>query len=157
MKKFTVLWVAILMITSFAFSQNLIDNPSFENWTGGQPDNWLADGGAITVSQNTEMVQEGASSCEVVFTSQDNQYLTSGSFAVEAGTPITLSVYFYDNDPGGRGRLCCIWEGADNYYGEYSEDMDDWQMISYEGLVPDGATSAASMMFPHHGMEMQKY
>jgi hypothetical protein len=142
MKKFTVLWVALLMISSVAFSQNLIDNPGFENWTGGQPDNWLADGGAITVSQNTANVQEGTSSCEVVFTSQDNQYLTSGSFAVEAGTPVFLSVYFYDNDPAGRARLCCIWEGADNYYGEYSEDLDAWQMISYEGLVPDGATSA---------------
>jgi len=141
MKKFTFLW-AIMLFASFAFSQNLIDNPGFENWTDGQPDSWTADGGAITVSQNTENVQEGSSSCDVVFTSQDNQYLTSGSFAVEAGDPMILSVYFYDNDPAGRARLCCIFEGADNYYGNYSEDMDSWQMVNYEGVVPDGATSA---------------
>lgn len=132
----------MMLIASFAFSQNLVENPGFENWTDGQPDSWIADGGAITLSQNTDNVQEGTSSCEVVFTSQDNQYLTSGSFAVEAGAPMILSVYFYDNDAAGRARLCCIFEGADNYYGDYSEDMDSWQMLSYEAVIPDGATSA---------------
>lgn len=142
MKKFTFLWVVIMLVSTLTYAQNLVPNNSFENWTGGQPDNWLADGGAITVSQNTDNVQDGASSCQVVFTSQDNQYLTSGSFAVEAGTPVVLSLYVYDNDAAGRARLCCIYEGADNYYGNYSEDMDEWQMLSYEAIVPDGATSA---------------
>jgi hypothetical protein len=141
MKKM-IYFFAMMLMTSFAFSQNLVDNPGFENWTDGLPDGWTIDGGAITVSQNTDNAQEGTSSCDVVFTSQENQYLTSGSFAVEAGAPMILSVYFYDNDAAGRARLCCIFEGADNYYGDYSEDMDSWQMINYEAVVPDGATSA---------------
>jgi hypothetical protein len=142
MKKFTLLWMAVIFVSSIAFSQNLVVNPSFENWTDAQPDNWLADGGAITVTQNSDVVQEGSSSCHVLFTSQDNQYLTSDAFSVNAGDPFVISFYVNDNDAAGRARLCCIWEGADNYYGDYSEDMDDWQMISYEGVVPDGATSA---------------
>jgi len=141
MKKFTFLWVFAILAT-FAFSQNLIENPSFENWTDGQPDSWTTSGGAITLSQNTDNMQEGSSSCQVVFTSQDNQNLLSNTFAVEAGNPIIMSVYIFDNDDAGRARISCLYEGADNYYGTYSEDLDEWQMLSYEGVVPDGATSA---------------
>jgi len=142
MKKFTISIAAILLFSVSIFAQNLIENPSFEAWTGTSPDSWVEDGGAITLSQNTTNVQEGASSCQVVFTSQDNQYLNANTFSVTAGDPIAVYMYAFDNDPAGRTRLCIIWEGADNYYGEYSEDMDSWQMISYEGLVPDGATEA---------------
>lgn len=141
MKKFTFLWV-FAILSAFAFSQNLIENPGFENWTGGQPDSWTTSGGAITLSQNNDNVQEGSSSCQVVFTSQDNQNLLSNTFSVDAGDPIILSVYIFDNDAAGRARISCLYEGADNYYGTYSEDMDEWQMLSYEGVVPDGATSA---------------
>ena len=142
MKKFTFLWVALLIATLGLNAQNLIENPGFETWTDGQPDSWVTAGDAIILSQNTANVQEGASSCQVVFTSQDNQNLQSNTFAVNAGDPIAISVYIYDNDAAGRARLSVLFEGADNYYGEYSEDMDSWQMISYEGMVPDGAIEA---------------
>lgn len=141
MKKFTFLG-ALIIFVSFAFSQNLIENPGFENWTDGQPDSWTTDGGAITLSQNTDNAQEGTSSCQVVFTSDDNQNLLSNTFSVEPGDPVLLSVYIYDNDAAGRARISCLYEGADNYYGTYSDDLDEWQMLSYEGVVPDGATSA---------------
>ncbi|NPD84638.1 T9SS type A sorting domain-containing protein [Lentimicrobium sp. L6] len=142
MKKFTFVWAALLIATLGLNAQNLIENPGFETWTGGQPDTWVTAGDAITLSQNTTNVQEGSSSCQVVFTSQDNQNLQSNTFAVSAGDPIATSVYIYDNDVAGRARLSVLFEGADNYYGEYSEDMGSWQMISYEGTVPDGATTA---------------
>lgn len=141
MKKFTFLW-ALMMFASFAFSQNLVENPDFENWTDGQPDSWTTSGDAIALSQNTDNVQEGLSSCQVVFTSTDNQNLMSNTFSVEPGDPIVMSIYIYDNDSAGRARISCLYEGADNYYGNYSEDMDEWQMLSYEGVVPDGATTA---------------
>lgn len=141
MKKFTFLFTFSLIV-SFAFSQNLIENAGFENWSGGQPDSWTTSGGAITLSQNTDIYQEGVSSCQVVFTSDENQNLLSNTFSVEPGNPIIMSIYIYDNDAAGRARISCLYEGADNYYGSYSEDMDEWQMLSYEGIVPDGATSA---------------
>jgi len=142
MKKFTISIAAILLFSVSIFAQNLIENPGFESWTGDVLDSWVEDGGAITLTQNTTNVYEGASSCQVLFTSQDNQYLNANTFGVTAGDPIAVHMYAYDNDPAGRTRLCIIYEGADNYYGEYSEDMDTWQMISYEGMIPDGATEA---------------
>jgi len=142
MKKFTYLVMGLLLITMGSFAQNSVENPGFETWNAGNPDPWAADGGAITLSQNTTNFHEGASSCQVVFTSQDNQYLNSNTFTVTPGDPFVASMYAFDNDTSGRARLCVIFEGADNYYGEYSEDLEEWQLISYEGVVPDGATEA---------------
>jgi len=147
MKKIYLLSFSIAFVAiSFAFAplkaQNLVVNGDFENWTAGTADNWLADGGAITIMQNTTTVESGASSCEVTWTSQDNQYLTSDPFIVTAGVEINANFWVYDNDLAGRARLCIIYEGADNYYGNYSEDMAEWQQITYTDLVPDGATSA---------------
>lgn len=141
MKKFTFLVVSVMLLSMSVFAQNLIENPGFENWTDGAPDSWTTSGDAITLSQNTVDFHEGASSCQVVFTSQDNQNLLSTPFAVNAGDPIAVHVYFYDNDPAGRARLSILFEGG-NYYGDYTEDQEGWQMLSYEGVVPDGTTEA---------------
>jgi len=142
MKRFTYLMMAFVLIAMGSVAQNMVDNAGFETWNAGNPDPWVGDGGAITLTQNTDDFHEGASSCQVVFTSQDNQYLNSNTFAVTPGDPFVASLYAFDNDTSGRTRLCVIFEGADNYYGDYSEDSDEWQLISYEGVVPDGATEA---------------
>jgi len=144
MKKNYFAFIMILILMGFGVvqAQNLVVNGDFENWTAGTADNWLADGGAIVISQNTTTVESGTSSCEVTWTSQDNQYLTSDPFTVTAGVEINANFWVFDNDVAGRARLCIIYEGADNYYGDYSEDMAEWQQLSYTDLVPDGATSA---------------
>jgi len=143
MKKFYLLVLIISLFTSVALiGQNQVINGDFENWTGATADNWLADGGAIEIAQNSTTTQSGSFSCEVLWTSQDNQYLTSDPFNVTAGIEINASMWAYDNDIAGRTRLCIIYEGADNYYGDYSSDMDEWQQLTYSDLVPSGATSA---------------
>jgi len=143
MKKNYYLLIAALVIAVFNVNaQNLVLNGDFENWTDGAADNWLADGGAVEITQNSTTIQSGSSSCEVLWTAQDNQYLTSDPFNVTAGIEINASLWVYDNDIAGRARLCIIYDGADNYYGDYSSDMDSWQQISYSDLVPSGATSA---------------
>ncbi len=144
MKKRYFSFAMILILVGFGGvqAQNLVVNGDFENWTAGAADNWLADGGAIEINQNTATVQSGSSSCEVTWTSQDNQYLTSDPFDVTAGIEINANFWVYDNDAAGRARLCIIYEGADNYYGDYSIDMTEWQQLSYTAPVPDGATSA---------------
>ncbi|OYT15796.1 MAG: hypothetical protein B7C24_11145 [Bacteroidetes bacterium 4572_77] len=148
MKKIFTFFIAL---TAFAFSissqiayaQNQVFNPSFENWTAGEPDEWTINGGAITITENTTSVHEGSSSCQVLFTSQDNQDLRSNTFAVTAGETYDASVWVYDNDDAGRVRLTVLFEGGDNYYGDdYSEDMDSWQQLSHNGVVPAGATEA---------------
>jgi len=143
MKKFTLSIAAIMLFSMSIFAQNLIENPGFENWTGDVLDVWDYSGDDISVSQNTTTVHEGSASCQVLFTSQTNQNLKSNTFNVTAGDPVAVSVWVYDNDDAGRARLSILYDGADNYYGnEYSEDIDDWQLLAYEGVVPDGATSA---------------
>ncbi len=143
MKKFTLLLAFSMLFSLGMMAQNLIENAGFEDWTGDVLDSWVVDGDAITVTQNTTEVHEGSSSCHVLFTSDANQNLKSNTFAVAAGEPIAVSVYVFDNDAAGRARLSILFEGGDNYYGnEYSEDMDSWQLLSYTGLVPDGATQA---------------
>lgn len=143
MKKFTFLWAALLLATMGLNAQNLIENPGFETWTDGQPDSWTTTGDAITLSQNTTSVQEGTSSCQVVFTSQENQNLKSNTFGVTAGEPIAVGVYIFDNDPAGKARLSILFDEGGNYYADdYSEDMDSWQLLNYEGMVPEGATTA---------------
>ena len=143
MKKNYLFSLALTLIVSFTLTgQNLVINGDFENWTDGVADNWLADGGAVVINQNTTTVQSGSSSCEVTWTSQDNQYLTSDPFDVTAGIEINANFWAYDNDIAGRARLCIIYEGADNYYGDYSSDMDEWQQLTYSDIVPEGATSA---------------
>ena len=143
MKKNYLFSLALTLIVSFTLTgQNLVVNGDFENWTDGDADNWLADGGAIEINQNTTTIQSGSSSCEATWTSQDNQYLTSDPFNVTTGIEINANFWVYDNDMAGRARLCIIYEGADNYYGEYSSDMDEWQQLVYTEFVPDGAISA---------------
>lgn len=143
MKKIYLLGLIISIFSSVALiGQNQVLNGDFENWTGGTTDNWLADGGAITITQNSTTTQSGTYSCEVLWTSQDNQYLTSDPFNVTPGIQIDASMWVYDNEIAGRARLCVIYEGADNYFGDYSADMDSWQQLTYTDLVPSGATSA---------------
>ena len=143
MKKNYFLMIAAIVFAAFSVNaQNSVVNGDFENWTDGAADNWLADGGAVAIAQNTTTVQSGASSCEVIWTSQDNQYLTSDPFAVTAGIMINASMWVFDNDIAGRARLCITYEGADNYYGDYTEDMEDWQQLVYSDLVPEGAVTA---------------
>jgi len=143
MKKNYLFSLALTLIVSFTLTgQNLVVNGDFENWTDGVADNWLADGGAVEINQNTTTIQSGSSSCEATWTSQDNQYFTSDLFNVTSGIEINANFWVYDNDIAGRARLCIIYEGADNYYGDYSSDMDEWQQLVYTEFVPDGATSA---------------
>lgn len=142
-KLFTFIIAALLFGTAnMTSAQNLVLNPSFENWTAGSPDNWTEDGGSITLSENTTNVNSGSSSCNVVFTSQSNQYLNSDLFAVTPGDNIDVKINAYDNDAAGRTRLCVIYDAGSNVYGNYSSDQAAWQEITYTGTVPAGATQA---------------
>ena len=141
MKKL-VLVFSFLFVVSLGFADNMVSNPGFENWTAGSPDDWTTAGGAITLTQNTTIVHGGSSSCEVIWTSTSNQYFRSNIFSVTAGSSINASVWMYDNDAGGRGRLCILYTGASNYYGGYSTDQANWQEITYSSTVPTGATDA---------------
>lgn len=141
MKK-TLLSIFLTVFAFIAFGQNLVLNGDFEDWTAGAADNWLADGGGITILQNTTTVENGSNSCEVTWTSQSNQYLTSDPFVVTPGIQIDASLWVYDDDAAGRARLCIIYDGANNYYGDYSVDQSSWQQLTRTEVVPAGAITA---------------
>lgn len=143
MKKLAYFLLTISFLFSFGIkSQNLIDNSGFETWSNAQPTSWSTSGGAIALSKNTSNFHDGTSSCQVDFTSDENQNLISNSFAVTPGDSIYVSFYGYDNDPAGRARISVLYEGSINVYGDYTEDMDSWQMVTYNDIVPEGATMA---------------
>lgn len=142
MKKTLFFVFGFLLIMSLGYADNMINNPGFENWTAGSPDDWSTSGGSITLTQNTSEYHGGSSSCEVTFTSTSNQDLKSNIFSVTEGATISVSVWIYDNDPSGRARLSVIYTGASNYYGNYSADQANWQELTYDGTVPAGATEA---------------
>lgn len=144
MKKTFILLMAWLMAAATVSlkAQNRVENPGFENWTAGEPTPWTTSGGAITLTENTANSHGGNANCKVVFTSQSNQNLKSNTFSVTPGETLAGSVWVLDNDVAGRARISLIFEGASNYYGAYSEDNADWQELSFNEVVPEGATAA---------------
>jgi len=145
MKKILIALIVGLFVfgfSSLAFAQNLVSNPGFENWTGGEPDNWTYESG-VTFTQETTTVHGGSSSAYVYLTTQDqsNTDTQNTEAAVSAGDPYTCSVWVYDNDPAGRVTMVLYWNGASpTYTGQYSSDQASWQQLTYTGSVPTGVT-----------------
>jgi hypothetical protein len=137
------LLILFILFTTVIYAQNMVTNPSFENWTAGQPDDWTTEDG-ITVEQGTEQVHSGDYSLKVnlTTTTQADTDTQNTSFPVTPGVDYTYSAWIYDNDPAGRVTIVLHWEGASSTWtNQYSEDLDSWQQISYSGTVPDGATA----------------
>ncbi|MDY6914761.1 MAG: FlgD immunoglobulin-like domain containing protein [Candidatus Cloacimonadota bacterium] len=141
MKKTLIFFM--LIISSALIAQNMVSNPSFENWTEGEPDDWTTEDG-IVVEPGTEIVHSGDYSLKVTLTTQEqaDTDTQNTAFPVTPGVEYTYSAWVYDNDPAGRVGIVLHWEGASSTWpNQYSEDMDEWQQISYSGTVPEGVTA----------------
>lgn len=87
----------LLIVTCFAFNsisfiyaQNPVPNPGFENWTAGNPDNWLTNnivGFAVPVTQTTPPYS--------------GTYAAKGEVVSTAGGPYTP--FLYSNNMSGNG------------------------------------------------------
>ncbi len=133
-----------------ASADNLVQNPGFESWTGGTPDNWSHDSG-INVEQCSvaDSVHGGSYSARVTLTTQNqsNADFYSDEFAVTAGATYEISVWIFDNDPAGNGRIVVWWYDIDhNYlsgdYLKYSSDSPEWQQVIDTVTAPDNAAYA---------------
>uniref|UniRef100_A0A7C6EIP7 T9SS type A sorting domain-containing protein n=1 Tax=candidate division WOR-3 bacterium TaxID=2052148 RepID=A0A7C6EIP7_UNCW3 len=144
MKNFIV-WGMIII--SLSFSQNLLPNPGFENWTGGMPDNWFKDD-SILVYQEDVIVHSGNFSVKdsLITQTQDIADFISARFAVTANTQYTFSIWVYDNDPAGRLRQAIAWKVGTNwsntYSNTYSGNSPNWQQLVLTAVSPSGAESA---------------
>lgn len=121
------IYLLLLMLTSFvSFGQ--VVNGSFETWSQTtNPDNWTFEAGT-TLTQDMTTVNDGASSMQVVVTTQAQANTDfRQSINVVAGTVYDVSVDVYQLDNEARARLF-----VDGYQG-YSDDtiLNSWQTVTY--------------------------
>ena len=119
MKKITLLLSFIVCVVFAQAQTNLVVNPSFETWTGGNPDGWTIQSpsnGSVSVS--TEKVLDGTSSLKVTG--------GSGTFPVWQSVPVTvgktyiLSMSYYIES--GDNTDARIWSGFKNGTTLFSEN-----------------------------------
>ncbi|MCT4589839.1 MAG: choice-of-anchor J domain-containing protein [Carboxylicivirga sp.] len=110
--------------------------------TNAQLENWTIETDYVNVEKETTEKNEGQSSMKATWTSKSNQDIDSESFNVTAGADFSYKLDVLDNTNAGRVRMVIIWNNDYGYSDVYSADNASWQTLTYEGTVPDGATSA---------------
>lgn len=134
----------VLCFTALGYSQNLLGNPGFEEWSGGIPDAWLSDSG-ILLYQEQNVVHGGSFSArESLFTqNQEQSDLTQGFFNVQANREYTFSLWVFDDDPAGRIRHGIQWfPDGSVWNAQYSQDSAGWQQLTLTEISPADAESA---------------
>ena len=135
----------------FLILGNLILNGDFENWSGGLPTSWDATS-AITMTENTDTVFHGGSSCRIYFNSTTTQRLSNAVLSISEDSLYVFTLFVFDNDPAGRARVCVLWYGngsyiSGSYGGSYSVDKPYWQVLTTDTLKPpSGADSAVAQI-----------
>jgi len=138
----------ITFICTIAFSQNLLQNPGFESWSGGLPVSWGIDD-SIHVYQEDVIVHGGNFSLRdsLISQTQATADLYQGNFAVQPSTQYTYSVWVYENDPAGRVRQGIYWyPSGSSWAADYSIDTTAWQFLSFSVTSPSDAESALVML-----------
>ena len=138
MKKFFLLAFLFFLISALSiYGVNLIQNPGFENWTSGSPDNWHNDSGDI-IYQNSDTVHSGSYSARVVVTTgtQASTDFYTDTINVESSTDYTYSFYVFHTDTTIKARLALWFYDKDgnyvtNYYGSYSTAGSNWQELTH--------------------------
>jgi len=129
-------------------SQELLQNPGFEDWTAGMPDYWENETGYFDVVQESGIVHGGNYSAKLILRSTYTQRFIQRVGNIQGGAGYEFSFYVYDNDSMGRARVCIRWYDAtgnfiSGYYGDYSSDSPDWQWLSSGAqTAPSNAESA---------------
>jgi hypothetical protein len=114
-------------------------NWDFEDWTyGDPPEDFEKMTSLFTAAEESSNVGSGAASALLTWTSTDNQDFFQSWFApVTSGTAYTFHAWYYDDDPGGRGRTVIQPYTATRtemtkVYGSYTGDHAAWLELSQE-------------------------
>ncbi|MGB3341968.1 MAG: hypothetical protein WBB37_10865 [bacterium] len=141
MKRSVYIFFSFVLIVS---AQNLIQNPGFEAWSGGLPDNWEKDD-SIFVYQEDVIVHTGNFSVRdsLITQAQATADLYQERFIVLENTQYDFSFWVYDNDQAGRVRHGVYWyPSGSEWCPDYSVDLTTWQQLSFTTTSPSGTDSA---------------
>jgi hypothetical protein len=127
-------------------------NWDFEDWvTSADPpeDFYKVPATLFTSTQSTATVHDGASACDLTWTTVDNRdFGESWYVPVTVGAVYTFHAWLYDNDPAGRTRPAYQYydaaratAGGAHYMTTYTTDNPAWVEVAY-ATVPVPAGSA---------------
>jgi hypothetical protein len=116
-------------------------NGSFEYWiTDVNPENWIIDPQlGVQVDKEVSIIKNGTASVKLTRILDTNDKTDFGSplYAVTANTTYLLSMWYYDDDPNGRGILAYTWYdntqtqiGLSVWNGPDSSDSTEWQHLT---------------------------
>jgi hypothetical protein len=108
------------------------------------PNGWFADD-SIIVTQHNDTVYEGNFCAKIKLITQNQTFADfySQKVKVTPGREYTFSIRIWDNDFQGKARLVIWWKGASPYYGNYSNNVDEWQLLSATKICPQEVDSAS--------------
>ncbi|MGB7055731.1 MAG: T9SS type A sorting domain-containing protein [bacterium] len=146
----------IVVLVMAGFGQNLLQNPGFESWTGGMPNDWEKDD-SVELFQEDVIVHSGNFSAKDSFFSTEggNAELLQGVYA-QPNTLYRISFWAYDNDPSGRARAGVQWfsQGAwvaSDWPNFYTYDSAGWQL--WEADLQVSPSNADSVRFAIRGYD----
>jgi len=139
----------ILFAGAAAFGDELLLNTGFEDWTSGDPDNWVPNSGSLTGTEETSQIHGGSKSLKADWTTQSTVYFTQ-TLSINSGANYSYSGWAYDNDPAGRVRLYIRFRdtggslvGTSLSSDGYTEDSTAWQELTIaESAAPMDAVTA---------------
>lgn len=168
MRKITLL-LSFIVCVMFAQAQtNLLKNPSFEEWSGGKPTEWLvpansAHASAITVSEETTLVSNGSKAFKVVTDATQNPGYQQ-TIPVTPGKTYTIKIdYYIVSGDGTDARIWSNFKNGSTYFSDtelgttllgqlkgpggtssYFPDVKgSWQTYTVDVVAPANATDFA--------------
>jgi len=126
----------------FALAINVNGQVTLENWMTDE----VNPGMDMQLQPEIDIVYEGEFSLKVTLLQAEVPYLLSEIYAVNAGDSYNFSIRYMDSDPTLSIKVYAEFYDADgeDIYGEdpvFGVDGADWQVIEWNGVVPDGAVS----------------
>jgi hypothetical protein len=125
---------------------NPIQNPGFETWSSGAPDQWTCAGKSYIRQETQERYAGGSSVCILVPSSSSTVELTQ-DIPVAGGGTYSFYCRVLDNTSVGELALLINWRSADaslsTKTSAHSSDQEGWQIIGLTTeKAPDGAVIA---------------
>lgn len=163
MKKITLLMAFVACVVFAQAQTNLLVNPSFETWTGGNPDGWTipansTHAGSLTWTQETTTVKDGSSALKVVIGTTQNPGILQ-VVPAEAGKTYTISFWYYvESGDDSDVRIWSSWKNGDTFIAdktgmqptEYApSNKGNWTKFTIDATAPTTTTAL--------GLEIRAY